>query len=189
MSEAVVPVAPRAETLRLFGLAASFDDVDKLLEAARATRDKGYKAEAYTPFPVEELPEAMGYPKSRVPLIALLTSATFGIGGFLTMWFATAVHYHLDVGGKPANSWPAYIPITFELSVLGAAFGCVFGSLGLSKLPQPYHPLFDVPAFRRASHDRFFLCIEAATPGFEREGCRSFLEQFGPVAIEEVPLR
>ena len=180
---------PQAQATRIFGLAVSFDDADVFVEAARATRDRGFTVEAYTPFPVEGLNEAMRYPKSRVPLIALLCAATGGIGGFGMMWFATVIHYHLNVGGKPANSWPAYIPITFELAVLGAAFGAVFGALGLSKLPQPYHPLFDVPAFRRASHDRFFLCVEASTPGFDRDECRAFLETLKPVGISEVPLR
>ena len=189
MTEAHPGPIAQAQATRIFGLAASFDDAERLLDAARATRDRGFKAEAYTPFPVEGLADAMGYPKSRVPLIALLTSATFGISGFATMWFASVVHYHLNVGGKPPNSWPAFIPITFELSVLGAAFGGVFGALGLSRLPQPYHPLFDVPAFRRASRDRFFLCIEAAAPGFDREDCRTFLTGFKPVGISEVPLR
>ena len=174
----------------IFGLAASFDDSDRLLAAARAVRDEGFhKFESYTPFPIEGLTEAMGHKRSLVPLIALLCAIGGGVGGFATMWFASVIHYPLNVGGKPPNSWPAFIPITFELAVLGAATGAVFGMLALCRLPQPYHPLFDVAAFRRASRDRFFICVEAADPMFDRDGCRKLLEAQRPVAITEVPLR
>ena len=180
----------QAQAMRLFGIAASFDDPEKLVEACRLVRDRGYRRfEAYTPFPVEGLAETVGHARSRVPLLSLAGAVLGGVGGYVMMWFASVVHYRLNVGGKPPHSWPAFIPITFELSVLGAAFGAVFGMFLLCRLPQPYHPLFDVAAFRRASRDRFVLCIESADPLFDRVGSRELLATMRPRAITEVPLR
>lgn len=180
----------QAQATRIFGLAASFREAEDLLHAVRAVREAGIRRfESYVPFPVEGLTEAMGHPPSRVPLITLLCAAAGGFGAFGMMWFANVIHYPLNVGGKPLNSWPAFVPITFELSVLGAALGAVVGMLALSRLPQPYHPLFDVAAFRRASRDRFFLCIESTDPAFDRAECRRLLEAQRPLAITEVPLR
>lgn len=180
----------QAQATCIFGLAASFGEADQLIEAARAVRERGIRRfETYTPFPVEGLTEAMGHLPSRVPLIALMGALSGGIGVFAMMWFASVIHYPLNVGGKPLNSWPAFIPITFEMSVLGAALGAVFGMLALCRLPQPHHPLFEIAAFRRASRDRFFLCIEAADPLFDRTACRELLEAQRPITITEVPLR
>jgi hypothetical protein len=180
----------QAQATRVFGLAASFDEAEELLSAVKAVRESGYqKFETYVPFPVEGLTEAMGHPPSRVPLITLIGATIGGCSAYGMMWFANVIHYPINVGGKPLNSWPAFMPITFELSVLGAAVGAVVGMLVLSRLPQPYHPMFDIAAFRRASRDRFFICIESTDPKFDRVECRRLLETQQPVAITEVPLR
>ena len=181
---------PQAQAVRIFGVAASFDDADALLAACAAVRERGYRRfEAYTPFPVEGLAEAVGHGPSRVPWIALGGAVAGGVGVYAMMWFASVVHYPLNIGGKPPHSWPAFIPVTFELSVLGAALGAVFGMFVLCRLPQPYHPLFDVAAFRRASRDRFFLCVEAADPLFDRAECRELLSACKPCAVVEVPIQ
>lgn len=180
----------QAQATHIFGIAASFDSAEALLAACRAVRGEGLrKIEAYTPYPVEELVEVLGHKPSRVPLISLLGAIAGGVSAYAMMWFASVVHYRLNVGGKPPHSWPAFIPITFELSVLGAAFGAVVGMFVLCRLPQPYHPLFDVAAFRRASRDRYVLCVEAADPLFDRAAVRRLLEAQSPVALSEVPLR
>ena len=171
----------------LFGLMAVFKEHDRVLEAARAAYEHGYRhMDAFTPFPVEGLAEALGRPPTVLPLIVLLGGIVGGLSGYLMQWYALAVDYPLNVGGRPFNSWPAYIPITFELTVLGAALSAMIGMLALNQLPQPHHPVFNAPSFGRASVDRFFLCIEAADPIFNLAGTRRFLENLRPEAVEEV---
>jgi hypothetical protein len=176
-----------AKTLPLYGLLAEFDSVDAILNAAEKTRLAGFKHfESYVPFPVHGLSEAMGFSRTRIPLLVACTAACGGLTGFFGMYYANVISYPLIIGGKPFNSWPAFIPITFELSILGAAFGAVFGMLALNGLPQPYHPVFNVPAFQLASRDRFFICIEAKDERFELEETKKFLQALSPLSIAEV---
>lgn len=171
----------------LYGLMAEFDDPDDLLAAARRAREAGYRRmDAYSPFPVEGLAEALDFRDTRVPEIVLAGGIIGGVGGFFMQWFATRVFYPINVGGRPLNSWPAYIPITFELTVLLAAFAALFGLLILNGLPQPYHPVFNAPGFQLASRDRFFLCIEAADPRFDRTATARFLLDLRPLHVAEV---
>jgi hypothetical protein len=172
----------------LYGLVAEFADPLALVAATQAAHDEGFRRiEAYTPFPIEELAEIIGFTKTRVPLVVLIGAIVGCIGGFFMQYYACVISYPLNVGGRPFNSWPAFIPITFELTILCASLAAVFGMLGLNRLPMPYHPLFHVPEFARASQDRFFLCIEASDPKFELESTREFLESVGARSVKEVP--
>jgi hypothetical protein len=174
--------------LSIYGLLAEFDNVDSLLAAAAKVRDEGYrKADAYTPFPVHGLSDAIGFHKSKVPLLVLLGGFVGGLTGFFGMWYGSAGNYPLNVGGKPLYSWPAFIPITFEMTVLGAAGMAVLGMLALNGLPRPHHPLFNLDRFQLASRDRFFICIEASDPRFELARTRQFLESLHPLIVAEVP--
>jgi hypothetical protein len=173
----------------LYGLAAEFRSVHSIMAAAKKVHDAGYTCmEGYTPFPVEGLSELMGFKKTRLPLIVFCGGAFGAIGGFFMQWFANVIHLPWNIGGRPPNSWPAFIPITFEMTVLCAAFSAVLGMLALNKLPQPYHPLFNVDHFQFASRDRFFICIEATDPKFNLQETRQFLESLNPLAVMEVPL-
>ena len=170
-----------------YGLMAEFEEHDQLLEAARKAFAQGYRTmDAYSPFPVEGLAEALGFESTAVPLFTLLGGMAGGIGGYFMEWYSMGRLYPLNVGGRPLNSWPNFIPVTFELTVLVAALAALFAMLFLNRLPQLYHPVFNVPEFRRASIDRFFLCIEAADPKFEFEPTWRFLESLHPVRVSEV---
>jgi hypothetical protein len=178
-----------SESPSIFGIAAEFPTHHELLTAARAARDQGYKRmDAYAPFPVEGLPEALGRKPTLVPLVVLIGGIIGGTGGYYMEWFANVVSYPLNIGGRPLHSWPSFIPITFELTILCAALSAFFGSLVMNRLPQPYHPIFHAPNFERASIDRFFLCIEAQDEKFEPAAVRRFLESLKPVTVSEVPL-
>jgi len=174
---------------RLYGLLAEFETPTALIEAARAVREAGYrKMDAYTPYPVHELTEALALPRTKLPVIVFIGGA-LGCATALSMqWFAAAVHYPINVGGRPLASWPSFIPITFELTVLFAAIAAVLGMLGLNGLPMPYHPVFNVPRFALASRDRFFLSVEAGDPLFDAEKTKVFLSGLGArevTAVEE----
>jgi Protein of unknown function (DUF3341) len=172
----------------VYGLLAEFDTPDDVLEATRRAYDRGYRMmEAYTPFPVEGLAEALGFHHNRIPAVVLIGGLVGGIGGFFMQWFSAVVHFPLDIGGRPFNSWPAFIPITFELTILMAALAAVLGMLGLNGLPRPHHPVFNVPSFALASRNRFFLCLQARDPLFDVAGARRFLEEQKPKAISVVP--
>lgn len=172
----------------LFGLVAQFDEPEALLEAAKKVGAAGYRhAEAYSPFPIDGLAEAFGFHRTPIPKLAALGAAIVGGGGFFMMWFANVIHLPWNIGGRPMNSWPAFIPITFEMCVLGASVTAVFSMLILNRLPQPAHPMFNVDAFRSASIDRFFLCIESDDPRFDPVQTRAFLESLAPGAVMEVP--
>lgn len=166
---------------------AEFETPEALLRAARAARREGYRTmDAYTPFPVEGLAEAVGMQKNRVSMVTLLGGLFGGTLAYTMMYVSTVIDYPINVGGRPLHSWPAYIPITFELSVLFAAFAALLGMLALNRLPKPYHPAFNAPGFDRASDDRFFLCIEAADEHFDRAATQRFLERQGPLSVETV---
>lgn len=171
----------------LYGLIAEFDHPEELVAAARNAHAAGFrKMDAYTPMPVHGLAEALGLGPTRLPWI-VLGGAVFGcLGGFWLMhWIATSA-YPLNIGGKPWNSWPMFIPVTFETTVLCAAIAAVLGMLGLNGLPQPYHPVFNASRFHLASRNRFFLCIEARDPKFDRQATARFLEQQRAKGVEEV---
>jgi hypothetical protein len=173
---------------RLYGLLAEYKSPEALIEAAEKTYARGYRRiDGYSPFPVEGLAEAIGFHSNRMPLIVLIGGLIGGIGAFVMMWFSAVINYPINVGGRPLLSWPAFVPIVFELTVLAGSFAAVFGMLGLNGLPMPHHPLFYVPDFTRASRSRFFLCIQANDPLFDLEETRAFLETLEPRRIIEVP--
>jgi hypothetical protein len=174
-------------SLSLYGLMAEFDTPEALLEAAQRAYDAGYRRmDAYSPFPVDGLAEAVGFRHTRLPLIVLIGGILGGIGGFWLQYWISVIDYPLNVGGKPYNSWPAFIPVTFETTVLAAALTAVLAMLALNGLPMPYHPVFNVERFALASRDRFFLCIESADRKFEREATGRFLEGLAPRSLSEV---
>ena len=171
----------------LHGLMAEFEQPDELLAAARRAYEHGYRQmDAYTPFPVEGLAEELGSHGTAIPAIVLAGGIIGGLSGYFMEWYATVIDYPLNVGGRPLHSWPAYIPITFELTVLTAALCALVGMLALNHLPEPYHPVFNAPGFERATQDRFFLCIEAVDPKFDRAAARAFLESLRPRRVMEV---
>ncbi|HEX4667768.1 MAG TPA: DUF3341 domain-containing protein [Chthoniobacterales bacterium] len=170
----------------LFGLAAEFESDTQLVHAAEEAYARGYrKMDGYTPFPIEGLAEALGK-SNRIPLLVLCAGILGGCSAYFMEWFANVVSYPINIGGRPLHSWPSFIPITFELTVLGASLTAFFFSLGLSGLPKPYHPMFNLPEFERASQDRFFLCIEAEDTLFEVAATRRFLEGLEPLTVSEV---
>ena len=172
----------------IYGVIAEFPDAQSLLDAANATREAGYTSlDAYSPFPIHGLSEAIGFHKSRLSAVVLAMGIIGGIGGFFMCWYANVISYPLNIGGKPYNAWPAWIPITFECTILLAAFGAVFGMLALNGLPMPYHPVFNVKRFEQASRDRFFLVVQARDPKFELDQVRTFLDGLNPREVNDVP--
>jgi hypothetical protein len=173
--------------LPLYGLMAEFPDSQELLSAARRAHQDGYRRlDAYSPLPIEGLAEAIGFRHTRLPLVVLCGGLIGCAGGFFLQYYLSVVAYPINVGGRPLNSWPSFIPITFELTVLVAALSAVLGMLALNGLPMPYHPVFNVPRFALATRDRFFLCIEARDPRFDRDRTRRFLEELGARGVFEV---
>lgn len=171
----------------LYGLVAEFDDPDTLVAAAEKTYDAGYRNfDAYSPFPIHGLTHAMRLKKTPIPLITFLGGLAGAAGGFGMQYVASVLHYPLDVGGTPFFSWPAFIPITFELTILVGAFAAFGSMMALNGLPQPYHPIFNAKRFERASSDGFFLCIEVSDDQFDDVKTREFLETFRPVEVSEV---
>jgi Protein of unknown function (DUF3341) len=171
----------------LWGLVAEFEGPTALLEAAERAREAGYaRLDAYVPFPVEGLSEALGFRRTALPLLVLIGALVGAAGGYFMQWYAMAVWYPLNVGGRPLNSWPMFIPITFELAVLVGGLTAVIGMLALNGLPMPYHPLFNVPRFARASQDGFFLGVEARDRRFDRRATAEFLLDLGAREVSEV---
>jgi Protein of unknown function (DUF3341) len=171
----------------LYGLMAEFASAEALLVAARRTYAEGYReTEAYSPFPVEGLSEAIGFTSNRVPLLTLLGGILGAAIGYFIQWYSAVIDYPLNVGGRPLNSWPAFILVTFELAILGAALAAVFGMLLLNGLPRLSHPVFNARDFDLATRDRFFLGIKVNDPLFDREATRRFLESLRPLNVAEV---
>jgi hypothetical protein len=172
----------------VWGLMAEFGSPAELLAATRRAYAAGYRRmDAYSPFPVHGLDRALHLPQDRVALICLAGGILGGGGAYLLQWWINSVAYPLNIGGRPFHSWPSFLIVTFEMTVLFAGIAAVAGMLGLNGLPRPYHPVFNVERFAAASCDRFFLAIEADDPLFERAATREFLESLNPAAVEEVP--
>jgi uncharacterized membrane protein len=171
----------------IYGVMAEFNNPTSLVNAAREARVRGYrKLEAYSPFPIEELTEALHLPKSKLPLIVLIGGILGGLTGYLMQYYVTVIYFPINVAGRPLHSWPMYIVITFELTILFAAISAVFGLLAVCGLPMPYHPVFNVPRFALASRSRFFLCIEARDPLFDRKATEEFLDSLDARRVTEV---
>lgn len=170
-----------------YAMVAEFASEGELVAAARRAREAGYRRlDAYTPYPVEALNEALALPRSKVPLIVLIGGLLGAIGGFMLQYWTSVEVYPMNVGGRPHNSWPAFIVVTFECTILAAALSGVVGMILLNRLPEPYHPVFNWERFARASRDRFFLSIEAADPRYHREGTAQFLRGLNASEVIEV---
>ena len=171
----------------LHGLMAEFTSPTALVEATNRARLAGYRnMDAYSPIPIEELNDALGLKRTRLPRLVLFGGILGGLGGFGLEYWSSTIAYPMNIGGRPLNSWPHFVPVMFETTVLGAALCCFVGMWALNKLPQPYHSVFNVPAFDRASSDRFFLCIEATDARFHTADTRAFLESLHPVGVSDV---
>lgn len=177
-------LAPRPT---LYGLMAEFDSPTSLVAAANAARLAGYRRmDAYSPIPIEELHAALGFRHTRLPFIVLIGGIVGGLAGYGLQYWSQAIAYPLNIGGRPFHSWPSFVPVTFETTILGAALAAVLGMLALNGLPMPYHPVFNAPRFALASRNRFFLCIEARDPKFDRDGTQRFLDSLDPRGVSEV---
>lgn len=175
------------QTTLIYGVMAEFDNPEMLCASAGRAHEAGYRRmDAYSPFPIEGLAEVIGFKPTQLPLIVLIGGILGGIGGFYLQYWTSVIDYPMLIGGKPYNSWPAFIPVTFETTILGAALAAVLGMLALNGLPMPYHPVFNVERFALASRDRFFLCIEAADPKFDAKETVEFLRSLNPAAVYEV---
>jgi Ni/Fe-hydrogenase subunit HybB-like protein len=173
---------------RRFGIMGEFEEPESLRKAADAARAKGLrKMDAYTPFPVERLDESLGFRCSQMPLLGAIGAILGGSGAYAMQWYTAAHDYPLNIGGRPLHSWPSFIPLTFELAVLGAAFALVLGMLASNGFPRPHHPVFDARGFARASVDRFFLLIEERDRRFDEQTVCDLLAQHGALRIIEVP--
>ena len=171
----------------IYGYLAEFHDGEKLLAAAKSARAEGFTVmEAYTPIPMEEVAHALGY-RTSLPWIVLAGGALGACLGFGLQYWVSVIEYPLNIGGRPLNSWPSFIVVTFEMTILFASLAAVLGMLWLNGLPQPYHPVFNVPAFELASRNRFFLMVLSRDPRFDMQATKSFLERLDVLAVMEVP--
>ena len=173
--------------LPIYGLLAEFETATDLLNAAAAAHQAGYRrVDAYSPFPVEGLAEALGFRRTGLPHLVFVAGLIGCVGGFFMQYYAMAISYPLNIAGRPLNSWPAFLPVTFELTVLIAGLAAILGMLALNGLPRPHHPVFNVPRFALSSRDRFFLLIKARDPRFDRRATRDFLQTLRPYEVSEV---
>jgi hypothetical protein len=183
------PLHHRRRTPPLYGVIGEFESPNDLVHAARKVYEAGYRRiNGYSPFPIEELSEAIGFTHTSLPLIVFIGGIVGMFGGFFLQYWIEVIDYPINVGGKPYNSWPAFIPITFEMTVLCAAFAAVLGMLILNKLPQPYHPVFNVPNFALATRDRFFLAVEANDATFEHGTVTDLLKSLGALEVSDVEI-
>ncbi len=172
----------------LYGLMAEFENGEQLVAAARRARTEGYRrVEAYSPFPVEGLAEALEFRHTRISTIVFIGGAIGAVSGYALQYWTMAIDYPINVGGRPYNSWPMFVPVVFEMTILFASLFAVLGMLALNGLPMPYHPVFNVPDFGRASRDRFFLVIEGRDPKFDYDATRKFLRSLNPREVADVP--
>lgn len=172
---------------KLYGLVAEFETAGELLAATGKAREAGYtKLDAHSPLPIHGMEEAIGQSYTRLPFIVFVGGLMGGTGGYLLQYWTAVIDYPIAIGGKGLHSWPAFIPVTFECTILFAAFTAVIGMIAMNGLPRPHHPVFETPNFERASQDRFFLAIEAEDPKYETGSTRQFLEELNPHAVSEV---
>ncbi|MGC8667734.1 MAG: DUF3341 domain-containing protein [Chthonomonadales bacterium] len=172
---------------KVYGMLAEFGDAEEIVVAAGKAKEAGYvRLDAFTPYPVHGLPEAIGFRDVLVPWLIFFGGVCGAVGGFALQYWINVVDYPMDIGGRPFVTWPSFIPVTFECTVLFAAFAAVIGMLMLNGLPRPHHPVFNADRFARASQDRFFLCIEARDPRYDAAATRRFLEGLGAISVEEV---
>ena len=175
------------KTTPIYGMMAEFDSPSDLVAGAHKTHDAGYKKiDAYSPFPIEDLAEAI-HCTNHVPLVTLIGACIGGLSGYLLQYWVAVITYPINVGGRPYHSWPSFIVVTFEMTILFGGISAVFGMLALNGLPMPYHPVFNVPRFAMATKDRFFLIIFSSDPKYSPAGVRQFLEGLAPRSISEVP--
>ena|SRR5262245_7249487 len=187
MANAEHPKSIATRRREIYGLMAEFATPETLVEAAGRAYAVGYRRmDAYSPFPIEGLAEAIGFHKNRLPLLVLCGGIAGCVGGFYLQYWAAVIDFPINVGGRPFNSWPAFVPVTFELTILLAALSAVLGMLALNGLPMPYHPVFNVERFELASRNRFFLCIEAIDAKFDREATRLFFQSVNAQGVYEV---
>jgi hypothetical protein len=180
-------MSPVSAKPALHGVMGEFQDPQDLVDAIEKVRAAGYtKLDAYTPYPIEEVWEAIGHHKSPVPLIVLLGGMFGGLSGFFLQYWVSVIEYPINIGGRPYNSWPAFIPVTFECTILGAVLAAVAGVFIINGLPEPYHPVFNVPRFAFASRDRYFLCIEATDPKFDRDTAHQLLRDVRATEVADV---
>jgi len=172
----------------VYGLMAEFDSPQQLLDAAHEAHKAGYKKmDAYSPFPVEGLADAIGFHKNMVPFVTLVGGIIGGLSGYMLQYYVHVISYPVNVGGRPFHSWPSFIIVTFEMTILFAGLSAVFGMLALNGLPMPYHPVFNVPEFTKASESKFFLVVFASDPNYDAADTRAFLKGLAPRAVSEVP--
>ena len=171
----------------LYALLAEFADPAALVDAVTRCREQYRDVDAYAPYAVDGLAEALGAKKNRVPLVTLIGGLIGGAGIYSLQWYSAVVDYPINSGGRPLNSWPVFIPPTFEITILGAAIAAFLGMLLLNGLPRLHHPIFNAPDFELASRNRFFVAIRATDPAFDAMATRAFLESLAPIRVSEVP--
>ena len=187
VSTSKLSIEPELEPAEAIGLLAEFETAEDLLRATRRAYAAGYRAmDAYSPFPVEGLTDALGWRTNAIPLIGFFGGLTGALTGIGMQYWIHAVALPINVGGRPLDSWPSFVPVTFELAVLFSALSMVAGLFILNGHPEPYHPVFNVLAFGRASRDRFFLCIESHDPSFDHDATRQFLQSLGTGEVADV---
>jgi len=178
--------ASHTEKTAFYGLLAEYSTPEQLVKAAQRAQRDGYRLDAFSPFPIEGLAEAIGFPRTRLPVLVFCGAVLGGLGGFALEYYCSVIAYPINVGGRPLNSWPSFIPIAFETTILCAAFTAVLGMLFLNGLPMPYHPVFNVPRFAAASRDGYFLLVRNTGQGFDKTQASDLLRESGALEVSEV---